>query len=1733
MSKNTTLTDIAISNEHSLKRLIRAIALSFDQFSLILVRCNYTELCKQVLDNIRSQTKDVNLREVFLSPSTKALHTTIVSELFLDIPAVKTDCLPTAVMVFGLESVTNLEDLLSGINQARDIYADTFSFPIVLWLKDEVGTSLSRFAPDFKSWAATTIKFEMAAPDLVTLIEQQTQSLFDKVIEAGAQKFLSNEALLLDPKSQQRREIESARNDLQRLYQIKLEPQLEASLEFVLGRDNYVNDNIDKALLHYQRSLELWEEEIKSNSVSLIGNREQGVGNRQQEFSPHLLVSPSPHLSLPSLIRQAVVMFHLALCYRRLADLQPAANISFWQNALNWFKQCLDIFETINRKDLSAKFIYPACEVLQRLEQWDDLSELATYSLELHQSFNNKTLVAQDYGFLCVVAASKSDWVKAHELASTALSIAEEVPEVSRSSEAWYLLLLGRTLRNLSEWDEAVNTLEWAKVVCEAQYEPSLYLEIVEELRSLYFNERHDYLEAFKLKREKIQIEHQYGFRAFIGASQLQPQRYRINPVLQPQKISSTPDQVAQEIAASGRQRDVHHLLEKMTRADCKLTVVHGPSGVGKSSIIKAGLVPALKQNAIGERMALPIVLSVYTDWITALGRSLNQVIARTSISLAIEITVDVILEKLKLLADNNYTIILIFDQLEEFFFVKQDTAQRIEFYKFFNKCLNIPFVKVILSLREDYLHYLLEFERLSYLETNDSYNLGVINKNILDKNIRYYLGKFTCQDANSIIHSLTERSHYQLSEELIDKLVEDLAGETYQVHPIELQIVGAQLETENITTLGEYQRSGGSEKLVQNWLEKVIYDCGQENEELSWKLLFELTDEKGTRPLKTKAELVTAIFTEEEAYDSEGNTQTDNLLIDINQNIDSAFSKVLKQPKKQYEVGNNKEIEEDFMHSYNVSTLELILEILVGSGLVLRVLQESGERYQLVHDYLVKPIRVRNDYGIVAELEKIRFEKTKAEVAQKLSQKKLNLILQKRLREARLAGFALAVMSTSIGGLWWQADLQKKAAMSQSLRAERSENNFKIGALTAASEALFASNKEFDALVESLRAWRKIKSGHGIQPDTKMRVVTALQQAVYGVTEVNRLEGHKDIVWDVNFSPDGKLLASGSRDKSVKIWRTDGSLLQTLKAHNESITSLTFSSDGSLLASASRDNTVKIWRKNPATRKFYSQPVTTLGHPDWVDKVSFSPDGKLLVTGSKDQTVRIWRSDGKLLKTLEGHQGWINWVTFSPDGQFIASASDDNTVKIWSRDGALLTTLPAHEEGITVVNFSPDGKKLASAGRNGIVKLWRREQKDGETGFTYRAYKDLEQHKGIVWSLNFDSEGKKLASAGDDNTINLIDVSSGKLLKTLKGHSDAVVSVSFSPDNKLLASASYDKSVKLWSLNPPKLPVLEGHSDRVLSVAWSPDGKILASSSRDNTVKLWQREPKNTGFDTRLYKTLLGHTDKVASVSFHPDGEILASASYDKTIKLWQRDGQLIKTLKGHNDSVTSISFSGDGKLLASASKDKTVKLWNLKGKLVKTLKGHQGRVNSVRFSTDKHSQALASGSDDQTVKLWQRDGVLLKTFLPHSGWVLGVSFSPSDNLLASASWDNTVRLWRWDGTLLKTLLKGYGDSVSNVTFSPNGEILAAASWDSTVKLWSTEGKLIKTLNEHHAPVLDVSFSPDGQTLASASDDNTIVLWNLDLKNLLVKGCHWVGDYLKYNRNVENRDRNLCQGIS
>jgi WD40 repeat protein len=681
------------------------------------------------------------------------------------------------------------------------------------------------------------------------------------------------------------------------------------------------------------------------------------------------------------------------------------------------------------------------------------------------------------------------------------------------------------------------------------------------------------------------------------------------------------------------------------------------------------------------------------------------------------------------------------------------------------------------------------------------------------------------------------------------------------------------------------------------------------------------------------------------------------------------------------------------------------------------------------------------------------------------------------------------------------------------------------IKTLAASSKALFTSNQELEALTEAIKAGQKLKKLRLGTVETQPLVVQALQQAVYNVQERNRLEGYRDWVGSVMFSPDGKTLAFGSGDKTIKLWNlTTGKPLSPLTGHSDWVSSVSFSPDGKTLASGSGDKTIKLW--NLGTGK----EITTLKkHSKTVYSVSFSPDGKILASGSEDKTIKLWNlGTGKeIAPPLKGHSQTVYSVSFSRDGKTLASGSEDKTIKLWDvASRKQLKILKGHREPINSVSFSPDGKILASASGDSTIKLW-----DVASGRELNPFK--EQHSSFVSSVSFSPDNKTLASGSGDNTINLWDVVSRKQFKTLKGHSSFVNSVSFSRDGKTLASASRDKTIRLWNLETGKeIPTLKGHSNFVNSVSFSRDGKTLASGSGDNTIKLWDVASRKEKI------TLKKHSEQVNSMSFSPDGKTLASASSDKTIRLWNlRTDKEIPPLKKHSEQVNSVSFSPDGKTLAFASSDKTIRLWNLRtGKEIPPLKKHSEQVNSVSFSPD--GKTLASGSDDITIKLWEvTTGKDKNTLTGHSSAVNSVSFSPDGKTLASAGGDSNIILSDVATGKEMSPLTGHIEPVRSVSFSPDGKTLASASDDKTIKVWNLETKQeITTLKGHSDRVRSVSFSPDGKTLASASDDKTIKLWNLyphDFNDLMRLGCDWVRDYLKTNPKVTEEERRLCDRVA
>jgi eukaryotic-like serine/threonine-protein kinase len=293
-----------------------------------------------------------------------------------------------------------------------------------------------------------------------------------------------------------------------------------------------------------------------------------------------------------------------------------------------------------------------------------------------------------------------------------------------------------------------------------------------------------------------------------------------------------------------------------------------------------------------------------------------------------------------------------------------------------------------------------------------------------------------------------------------------------------------------------------------------------------------------------------------------------------------------------------------------------------------------------------------------------------------------------------------------------------------------------------------------------------------------------------------------------------------------------DFSVVKTLAGHSDTIWTVALSGDGQTLASGSEDKTIKLW--NPKTGQLKK---TLFGHTDAVKSIALSLDGHLLASGGTDRTIKLWNlKTEKLIRTLEGHQDTIWSVAISSDRVYLASASADRTIKIWNiHTKQLLHTLKGHSDWVFSVVFSPDGQTLASAGKDGQIKLW--DVKTGRELFAFTG------HQNAVRAVTFEPLGRYLASASWDGTIKIWDVQTKKELYTYSGHGDRLTSVVFNSDGKTLASSSIDGTVKLWDWeNHTLLSTLAGHGDWVLSLVSDPSGATLISSSKDRTLKIWRR---------------------------------------------------------------------------------------------------------------------------------------------------------------------------------------------------------------------------------------------------------------------------------------------------
>ncbi|NEP35367.1 PQQ-binding-like beta-propeller repeat protein, partial [Moorena sp. SIO3B2] len=1164
------------------------------------------------------------------------------------------------------------------------------------------------------------------------------------------------------------------------------------------------------------------------------------------------------------------------------------------------------------------------------------------------------------------------------------------------------------------------------------------------------------------------------------------------------------------------------------------LTVVLGTSGSGKSSLVKAGLIPKLRQDNTEQWCILPPIRPGETPL-----EALNNVLTEAKLPNVepqnpqhnLAMSIDVWAKN-----NPNSKLLLFIDQSEEIITLCQNLDERQEFFQQILTAIN-PHgdkLRVVLTLRSDFEPQITDVglklapEVLNQLGTTVLINLWQSGRFIVPAMTRGELREAIEKPAQA-------RVMYFQPHELVEKLIDEVADMpgalpllSFALSELFLLYLRRQREAQysGITIdralrKADYLELGGVMRSLTQRADKEYHLLVQENpayDQLIRHVMLRMVALTGGELARRRVPLSELEYPPQKndlvkevierfstarllviGQDAEGNLYVEpahdalvrgwqrllewkhldeeNLLLQRRLTPAAVEWKSVKSKKQ----SSDFEAKAEAVINWLDGRLDLAKNFLnkintLENTQLARLWQRTPEQQKGPRDKTVQFLWNANPYLDVLNKELNSEDNWFNQVEVEFVQRSIR---QKSFNTRRNWGVAIAVMLGLGTGLVLSIHFSlqsRKQAINSDFLAQAANIKYSLSVKSTTEELLQAIE-----LTAKIQDYQK-----SLQPTVINEVNSSLLTALDKVRERNLLQGHTDIVSAIAFSPDGKQIISVSGDGTVRLWDTEsGQLIHTFEGNTEWVTAIAFSPDGKQILSGSGDGTVRLWDTETG------QPLHTLeGHTSSVTEIAFSPDGKQIISGSEDNTVRLWDTEtGQLIHTFEGHTDLVTDIAFSPDGKQIISGSNDNTVRLWDTEsGQTLHTLEGHTSNVYDIAFSPDGKQILSGSHDTKVRLW-----DTESGQTLHT---LQGHIDGVSAIAFSPDGQEILSVSGDGTVRLWNTESGQTLHTLEGHIDGVTDIAFSPDGKQIISVSGDGTVRLWDTESGQLiHTFEGHTNWVTDIAFSPDGKQILSGSWDNTVRLWDTESGQT------LHTLQGHTNWVTDIAFSPDGKQILSGSGDGTMHLWDTEsGLLIHTFEGHIDGVTDIAFSPDGKQILSVSEDNTMLLWDTEtGQPLHTLEDHIDGVSAIAFSPD--GKQILNGSHDTTVRLWDTEsGLLIHTLEGHIDGVSAIAFSPDGKQILSVSGDGTVRLWDTESGLLIHTLEGHIDGVSAIAFSPDGKQILSGSHDGTVRLWDTEtGQLIHTLEGHTDWVTDIAFSPDGKQILSGSDDNTLRLWDTE----------------------------------
>jgi WD40 repeat protein/transcriptional regulator with XRE-family HTH domain len=1124
-----------------------------------------------------------------------------------------------------------------------------------------------------------------------------------------------------------------------------------------------------------------------------------------------------------------------------------------------------------------------------------------------------------------------------------------------------------------------------------------------------------------------------------------------------------------------------------------RFLAIVGASGSGKSSLVRAGVVSALRwtQQSVDWQI---YILTPTAYPLESLAMSVTQVdhAGITTTTLMDELAHDTrnltLFIKRKVQSEHGSCVLLVVDQFEELFSLCRSEEERKAFIDnllIAASEVDTP-ITVVITLRADFYAHCATYPELREALAEHQEYIGVMNNDELRR----------------AIEEPARRGRWELEPGLVDLLLRDVGSEPGALPLLSHALLETWLRRRGrLMTLSGYASSGGVRGAIAETAETVFSDQFTHEQQIIARRIFlrltELGDESVTADTRRRAMFSELILKPEEAAATHSvlKALADARLIMTGENsAEVAHEALIREwPTLRGWLEENREGLRlhrqltDAAHEWSSMNRE---SDLLFRGARLAHVREWAEQYRedlnaLEHEFLNASIEQSEREVLEREAQRQReleaaqilaeTEQQRAEAERQRAEEQTRSASQLRKRALYLTGAFIIALLMALTALFFGESAHQSAVNAQTASHIAISRELAAAAIT---------NLDADPERSILLALQAEKASDTLEAEN------ALHRSILASRVVLTVH-HDGEVWSVAYSPDGNRFATASRDKTAKVWdASTGELLLTLSGHTKSVGGVAFSPDGQWIATSSDDHTAMVWDAVTGKERF-----TLSGHTDSVWRVAYTPDGKRLATVSRDGSARMWDAGtGKQLFVMQ-YTDPLLALAFAPDGTRLATTTEDAKdakVIIWdASNGKQLLLLSLGSPAVlTSVAFSPDGKRVAVTGDGApAVKMW-----DAHTGAEL-----LESDLGVSnlsYGIAFSPDHKTAAVSGLNHKVTIWDPLTGQVLFTLTGHTHGVNGIAFSPDGKHLASASLDGTARIWDLTPTTEALLipvHGGSPRV---TYSPDGtRILSGDADEKAAKIWDA---TSGKELLVLNNPM--TQDYFSTAYSPDGKMVAAGNDENTITVWDaKTGEQIHVLSGHTDFVYGLAFSPDGTRLISGSYDNTAIIWDLEtGKALLTLKGGGATDNgipSVAFSPD--GTHVVTGDFYGKGMVWDAaTGAKLLSLSGHTDTIWGIGYSPDGKRIATSSRDGTCKIW--DAVTGKELLtlRGHTGTVISITFSPDGKRVASSSIDGFVKIWdATTGENLLTLQVDNNGIAGVSFSSDGKRLAVVANSGIQIL--------------------------------------